>query len=61
MYFDVLISLSLGEYIKALVCDFPVMTTLSVNKGYIIQNNYSLKLKWLVVKIYRAAKPSTLR
>ena len=36
MYFDVLISLSLDEYIKALVWDFPVMTTLSVNKGYII-------------------------
>ena len=29
---NVLISLSLGQYIKASVWDFPVMTSLSVNK-----------------------------
>ena len=29
---DVLISLSLGQYIKASVWDFPLMTSLSVNK-----------------------------
>ena len=28
--------LSLGQYIKALIRDFPVMTSLSVNKWYII-------------------------
>ena len=32
---DVLTSLSLGQYIKASVWDFPVMTSLSVNKWYV--------------------------
>ena len=33
---DVLTSLSLGQYIKASVWDFPAMTSLSVNKWYVI-------------------------
>ena len=32
---EVLTSLSLGQYIKASVWDFPVMTSLSVNKWYV--------------------------
>ena len=33
---DVLTSLSLGQYIKTSVQDFPVMTSLAVNKWYVI-------------------------
>ena len=47
---DVLTSLSLGQYIKASVWDFPVMTSLSVNKWYVTSvlkliNNSSIQNK----------------
>ena len=51
---DVLTSLSLGQYMKASVWDFPVMTSLSVNKWYIIQTykNITVALVCLFVLSY---------